>query len=259
MLKPVDLTSSTKPGEGVSVTNIVLLNNVDHADLLVAPGYGAIFGDAVNQTRVFAPEFEALQREYPILFRRDASGAYFSVVLLGLDRDENLFLDQDKWRANYVPAAHRRGPFSIGVQADQPLGAERDPMINVDLDHPRVAAGAGERVFRRHGGSAPLLEEASRALAVVFDGLEREASMFSAFEDTGLIEPVAIDVTVGEGLRYDIEDVHALSRDKLANLDGTSLERLHRAGWLAAAFHAVSSLANIDRIIALKTAKGTGA
>lgn len=241
------------------MTNIVLLNNIDHAELLVAPGYSAAFGDAVNQTRVFAPEFEALQREYPILFRRDAAGAYFSVVLLGLDRDENLFLDQDEWRARYVPAAHRRGPFSIGVQAGLPLGAERDPMINVDLDHPRVTANIGERVFRRHGGSSPFLEEASRALAIVFDGLEREASMFAAFEEAGLIEPVAIDITVGEGRRYDIEDVHALSREKLSALDGAAIDRLNRAGWLAAAFHAVSSLANIDRIIALKTSEGAQA
>lgn len=240
------------------MTNIVLLNNVDHAELVVATGFGRTYGDAVNQTRVFPAEFEALQREYAILFRRDASGAYLSIILLGLDRDENLFLDQDQWGAHYVPAGHRRGPFSIGVQAGQPIGAERDPMINIDLDHPRVTAASGERVFRRHGGSAPLLEEASRALSVVFDGLEREASMFAAFEEADLIEPVAVDITVGDGLRYDIADVHALSRDKLAALDGAKLERLHRAGWLAAAFHAVSSLANIDRVIALKTAKGMG-
>ena len=259
LLKPVDLTSSTKPSEGKSLTNIVLLNNVDHADLLVAPGYGAAFGDAVNQTRVFAPEFEALQREYPILFRQDASGTYFSVALLGLDRDENLFLDHDEWRARYVPAAHRRGPFSIGVQAGRPPGAEREPMINVDLDHPRVTMKIGERIFRRHGGSSQFLEEASRALGVVFDGLEREASMFSAFEEAGLLEPVTIDITVGEGRRYDIEDVHALSREKLNALDGAALERLNRAGWLAAAFHTVSSLANIERIIALKASKGAHA
>lgn len=45
------------------MTDIVLLNNIDHAQLRVAQGYGAAFGDAVNQALVFPTEFEALQRD----------------------------------------------------------------------------------------------------------------------------------------------------------------------------------------------------
>lgn len=236
------------------MTTIALLNNIDHADLRVTGGYGADFGDAVNQTRVFPAEFEALQREYPILFRRDEAGACYSVVLLGLDRDENLFLHNGEWRARYVPAAHRRGPFSIGVEAGW-RGSAQEPKINVDLDHPRLGDGDGEPVFLRHGGSAPCLEQASAALAVVYDGLEREASMFASFDAAGLIEPVAIDITLGDGARYDLDGVNALSRERLAGLSEPALADLHRAGWLAAAFYAASSLGNLDTLIALKTAK----
>lgn len=236
------------------MTNIVLLNNIEHADLRVRGGYGAEFGDAVNQTRVFPAEFQALQREYPILFRRDGAGAYYSVVLLGLDRDENLFLRGDDWRARYVPASHSRGPFSIGVQPGQ-AEAEREPKINVDLDHPRLRDGTGDPVFLRHGGEAPRLDQARAALSVVYDGLGREASMFAAFDAARLIEPVAIDITVGEADRYDLEGVYALSQDRLNRLEADALNGLHQAGWLATAFHAAGSLGNIDHLIALKAAK----
>ena len=74
--------------------NRVLLNNVDHADLRVIAGHGATFGDAINQALILPTEFEAAQREYPILIRKDDAGGYQAVVLLGLDRDENLFLDE---------------------------------------------------------------------------------------------------------------------------------------------------------------------
>ena len=73
----------------------ILLNNVDHRDLRVAVGHHARYGDAINQTRVFPAEFEELQRDYAILLRRDEHGALFATVLLGLDPDENLFLDGD--------------------------------------------------------------------------------------------------------------------------------------------------------------------
>lgn len=234
------------------MTTIALLNNVDHADLRVTGGYGANFGDAVNQTRVFPAEFEALQREYPILFRRDGAGGFYSVVLLGLERDENLFLHANEWRARYVPAAHRRGPFSIGVEAGQ-SGPAHEPKINVDLDHPRL--GAGEPVFLRHGGSAPCLEQARDALALVYDGLKREPSMFESFDVAGLIEPVAIDISLDDGARYDFDGFYALSRARLTGLADAALADLHRAGWLAAALFAASSLGNLDTLIALKTSK----
>ena len=97
------------------MTNRVLLNNVEHRDLRVVTRHSVDFGDAINQVLVFPTEFEDLQREYPILFRRDAEGNIQAVALLGLDRDENLFLDGEGWHARYVPAVQRCGPFSIGL------------------------------------------------------------------------------------------------------------------------------------------------
>ena len=93
----------------------VLLNNVDHHDVRVLLERGRLFGDAVNQTMVFPTEFEALQREYPIVFRRDPAGVYRAIALLGLEPDENLYLDGSSWSARYVPALMQRGPFSIGL------------------------------------------------------------------------------------------------------------------------------------------------
>lgn len=239
------------------MSHIVLLNNIDHGDLRVMGGYEDRFGDSVNQTRVFPAEFEALAREYPILFRREAEGAFYAVVLLGLDRDENLFLQGGEWKARYVPAAHRRGPFSIGLQAQRSDGPQ-DPKINVDLSHARIH-DAGDPVFLRHGGAAPPLVEASQALSVVYDGLEREAAMFAAFEAAEVIEPVAVDVTIGEGQRYDIDGVHAVSRDRLTEMGDPALIALHRSGWLAQAFQAAFSLGNLDKLIALKATKASRA
>src|ERR1044072_4866376 len=100
------------------MTTRPLLNNVDHHDLRVIVGHSAAFGDAINQALVFPTEFDAVQREYPILFRRDAAEGLQAVALLGLDRDENLFLDEAGWHARYVPAGQQRGPFPIGLRQD---------------------------------------------------------------------------------------------------------------------------------------------
>ncbi|RHW19099.1 peptide ABC transporter permease [Sphingomonas gilva] len=233
------------------MTSTVLLNNVDHHDLRVIPGHGAAFGDNINQVRVFPTEFEELQREYPIFFRRDGEGALAAVALLGLDRDENLFLDEAGWQARYVPATQRRGPFRIGRPADG------EPVIHVDLDHPRLSREEGLPLFLPHGGNAPSLEQAAGVLRIIHDGLAVLPAMFAAFEQAGLIEPVAVEIQLSDARRYTLPGLHAVSEERLAALDGQALARLHRDGFLRLAFLAAASLANVHRLIDLKNRRAT--
>jgi hypothetical protein len=234
------------------MTKTVLLNNIDHGDLKVLTGHGPAFGDDINQVLIFPTEFEDIQREYPIFFRRDANGDFQSVALLGLDRDENLFLEGGAWQARYVPAIQQRGPFSIGLQ-DPASGAE--PMIHVDLDHPRVSRTEGEPLFLPAGGNSPLLQHIARMLGVVLDGLEVSKPMFAAFESLDLLEPVAVEIQLDDRQRYDLPNLHTIAPARLAALKGEELERLHAAGLLRAAYFVMSSLGNVNRLIDLKNRK----
>ncbi|MBM7404706.1 MULTISPECIES: SapC family protein [Sphingomonas] len=230
------------------MTNIVLLNNVDHADLTVAIGHGPEFGDAVNQTLVFPTEWEEAQREYPILFRRGDDGRLQSVLLLGFDRDENLFLGDGVWDGRYVPALHQRGPFSIGLQASED-GAEAEPMIHVDLDHPRVGGAQAQAIFLPHGGNSPYLDAMTGVLRRIHAGVLVADPMFEAFEAHGLIQPIALEVTLSETKRYTLDGFLTIDAERLSALEGPALHSLHQRGFLQAAFWAVSSLANVARLI----------
>lgn len=227
----------------------VLLNNVDHHDIRVVQGGGERFGDRVNQAVVFPTEYEELQREYPIIFRRDPDGAYRSITLLGLDPDENLFLGEAGWLARYVPALMQRGPFSIGVPA---AGGEGEPMIHINLDHPRVSRTEGERVFLDQGGNAPYLDHVAGVLRAIYVGVEASKPMFAAFEELDLIEPVTIEIKLDDARQYNLPDCHTIRQDRLRRLDGASLDRLHQTDFLRPAIWAASSLGNIARLIELK-------
>jgi hypothetical protein len=233
----------------------VLLNNVDHQDLKVAPLHGREFGDSVNQMLVFPTEFEALQREYPIFFRRGEDEAWQAVVLLGLDREENLFLEADgSWNGRHVPALAARGPFSIGLERG-PGGAAGEPMIHIDLDDPRVGTDAGEPLFLPQGGNSPYLQEIARRLGDIWDGMEVAPEMFAAFEAAGLIEPVQIEILLSDTERYDLADYSSIAPDRLAALDGETLVALNQPGHLRAAFLVLASQGNVERLIARKTLK----
>lgn len=225
------------------MTDRVPLDNIDHADLKVAIRYGVDAGDAVNQMLVFPTEFEQVQREYPIVFRQQ-DDAFYAVALLGLDLDENLFLDGDEWRARYVPAIRQRGPFSL-----------EDGRIHIRLDDPRVGPGKGEPLFLRHGGQAPYLQHIARVLDVVAEGRRSMAPTFAALAEAGLLHPTQIAIDLGDGQSYVVPDIHVVAQDRLAALDGTTLERLSQSGVLRIAYMAAASLENINHLIALRQAR----
>jgi hypothetical protein len=227
----------------------VLLNNVDHADIRVVMDRGAAFGDAVNQSVVFATEFEELQRDYAILFRRDPAGVYRATVLLGLETDENLYLDGARWDARYIPALMNRGPFSIGVPSPGEVG---EPMIHVDLSHPRISRGEGAPVFLDHGGNAPLLDQVAGLLQRIYVGTQVGSAMFAAFEAHDLIEPVELRIETDAGRRYTVPDCYTIAQDRLAALDAAALAALHRDDFLRLAIWVASSLGNIAGLVERK-------
>jgi hypothetical protein len=231
------------------MTDPILLNNVDHADLRVVVDRGAAFGDAVNQSVVFATEFEELQRDYAILFRRDLAGVYRATVLLGLEADENLYLDGTRWDARYIPALMSRGPFSIGVPAPGEAG---EPMIHVDLSHPRISRERGAPVFLDHGGNAPLLDQVAGVLQRIYIGTQVGPAMFAAFEQHDLIEPIELRIETDEGRRYTVPDCYTIAQDRLAALDGAALAALHRDDFLRLAVWVASSLGNVAGLVERK-------
>jgi hypothetical protein len=233
--------------------NNVQINNVDHADLRVSPRAGAKFGDAVNQALVFPVEFEELQREFPIIFRRRESGLQ-AYALLGFDRDENLFLSDDVWTSRYVPASLRRGPFSIGLTPTSADGAPGEPMVHVDMDDPRVGDSDGLPLFLDHGGNTPYLDHITDVLGMLYQEMESAPAFYSALDEAGLLTPVTLSVDVSEDRRYTVPDVSVVDIERLAAVEGELLERLYRSGVLRLATLAASSLGNMQQLIARKRA-----
>ncbi len=235
------------------MSQAVLLDNVAHPDLKLITRYSAALGDKVNLALVVPTEFAEVQREYPILFRQSETGAFQAFALLGFDKDENLYLDDKGWHAHYIPAIQARGPFLIGFR-DQAVEGEirKEPMIMVDLDHPRISRTEGEPLFQRHGGHAPALERIVDILRTLHTGTEANAAMFAAFEAAGLLAPLEIEIRLDQTTQYNLPGFFSISMEALDQLDGDSLKQLNSTGFLALAFHVATSMGNMSRLIDMK-------
>lgn len=232
----------------------VLLNNITHKDLKVVTRYAEKFGDNVNCVLTFPTEFADVQREYPILFmKKPESDEFQSVALLGLAKNENLFLTDAGWNASYVPAMMARGPFLIGFQERNIDGqVEKSSVIHVDLEHPKVSETEGEPVFLPHGGNSPYLERIAEMLRGIQDGLAISQQMFAVFSNMELLEMVNIDIQVNETEHYNLSEYYTINEEKLANLSGEELEKLNKSGFLQCAFLVIASMHNIKKLIDMK-------
>lgn len=231
-----------------------LLNNVTHRDLRVATRFGDEFGDSIGLVPAYPTEFAELQREYPIFLRREReSGQWQAVAVLGFDARENLYLQEGQWNAGYLPGAIARGPFLIGFQQQNIDGESRnEPVIHVDMDHPRVGIQEGEPVFLAHGGNTPYLEHITAVLRGIRDGIAIAPEMFAAFDAEGLIVPMPMEVQLNGQHRVALKGLHGIDRERLAALGSEALHRLHRAGYLEGAYLLLASMHNLRRLMAEK-------
>ncbi|WP_078083292.1 SapC family protein [Microbulbifer mangrovi] len=239
--------------------NYVLLNNVEHADLKVVEQYSCEAGDGAAAVMTFPTEFENIQREYPILLRKNPEDDTFqAVAILGLQKGESLFLAEGEnspangWTGNYVPAMVARGPFIIGFQEGSENNDNAQPMVFVDLEHPRLSRTRGTPLFKEFGGNSAYLEHISGVLRIIHQGAEVARAMFSALDEVGLIEPVSINVDLKNGDKHQLSGYYTVSEERLNALSGETLHALNAAGYLRGVFLMIASLGNIEHLVARK-------
>ncbi len=238
------------------MTNHVLLNNVDHKDLKVITTRSAAYGDNVQCAITFSWEFRSIQAHYPVFFSKSGeTGEFTAVAMFGFEEKENLFLSDEGWDANYIPLMIRREPFLIGFQQPGASGgSEREPVIHVNIDSPRVSESDGEAAFLAHGGISPYLEQTNSILNTINEGYSVHQLFLEALAEHNLLEPFALDIQLDDGSQNRLMGFHTINEEALSELSGDVLGSLNEKGFLLPIYMALASLSNIRELIARKNA-----
>jgi hypothetical protein len=232
--------------------NFALLNNIAHKDLRVVREHSAQYGDNEMSAVTFPQEFRAIQNEYPIFFQKNSeNGKFMPVALLGLRQNENLFLTDRGWDAQYIPASVKRRPFLIGIQPARPDQDTQQPsrMVYVDMDSPRVSNTAGEAVFLPHGGYSPYLESIVDVLEYIHYGTELNERFADALLQYELLEVVTLEITLKNGSRNNLAGLYTINEEKLNALDGNAVAGLHSKDYLEFIYMVLASHANVIKLI----------
>ena len=230
------------------------LNIEQHKNLGYSEKYGAEYGHQVGAVIVLPNEFAKAQREYPILFRKDPKdGRFFPVALLGLEENENLFLNENStWSTRYIPLAMKQGPFLIGLQQHE---TEQRLAIYADLNDSRVQQNAAPALFNADGTASSTLNEMRDILSARHKGSELVEPMIEAFLKHDLLERVMLEIDLANGATINFDAGYTVHIEKLFALESDAVIELHKSGFLSLAYNVADSVNNIQSLIDIKNAK----
>ncbi|MEP4149426.1 MAG: SapC family protein [Halioglobus sp.] len=234
-----------------------ILNNVDHKNLRVLTQPSAYPGNNIMCVLAMPSEFRDLQAEYPIFLHKDeASGRFLPMAMLGLEKNENLYLGDKGWNAAYLPLMIARGPFLIGFQ-ESGSGTERQKkmVISIDVDDSRVSESAGEPLFQPFGGNSNYTDHIAEVLQRIDQGQAEIQQFCEALQRHDLIEPFSLDIKLDNDVQHKMEGFYTLNEEKLAALDGDTLSEFSRAGILQAAYMILASFSSIRNLVNFKNAR----
>lgn len=225
-----------------------------HKTLGYVEKYGSEYGHQVGAVLIFPNEFAKVQRELPILFRKDSeTGRFFPVALLGFEENENLFLNENSiWDARYIPLAVRQGPFLIGLQQQ---GAEQRLAIYADLNDSRIQKNMAPALFNDDGNASATLNEMRDVLSARHQGSELLEPMIEAFLKYNLLERVILEIGLSHGAAIKFDAGYTVHVENLIGLESDAVVALHKSGFLSLAYNVADSVNNIQRLVDIKNAK----
>lgn len=214
------------------MTNIVVLNNQTHRTLRVQVGAAANLGDNQHFVQVTVREFPFLVAHYPILLSKDSStGAFYCGAMLGIDKDENLFLDGGD---TYRPLNLQRVPFHT-------VGSD----LAIDLDSPRVGQNKGEPLFDENGEPTPYLKSIMATFLELRSAIEMTKVFIESLMKLKLVEPIDIDVGFDDGTKRDLVGLYTVNQDTLKRLPDATVIDLFRRGYLQLIYLMIASLKQV--------------
>jgi hypothetical protein len=236
------------------MANHQLLDNITHKDLHIITEHGVEYGDNTSYGHVFVAEFQDVQAHYPIFFQKNSNTGHFeAIALFGLGNEENLFVNDRGWQANYIPISIKKRPFLIGFQETVNNGVvSQDPVVHIDMDSPRISYNQGEPIFLEQGSQSPYLQQITSTLVAVNQGHEETKTFIETLLQYDLLEAVEIKIALDDDSKHNMDFLYTINEEKLATLADGVILTLHKNGYLKSINMVLASMSNMSDLIERK-------
>lgn len=213
----------------------------DHIDASHVAGLNSMFVTAV--------EFSDVCKEYPLVFVRAGTDPQSGqadiapVAVFGLAQGENLFVENGRWRADYVPAVLRAYPFAMAQVNEQNYA------VCIEPSWAGFSQTEGTPLFDEAGAPTEYLKEMQQFLEKLEIEVQRTRLAGRKLAELDLLREMRFDATLPDGNKLTVDGFLAVDEAKFAALPDDKVLELHRSGLLGLIHAHQVSLGNMTRLL----------
>lgn len=231
------------------MTNIVAVKKDQHQNLKVSSKRDLSQFAGQHIAPVNVREFAQASTSYPIVLIHDEqSNQYRSVAMLGLETGENLYLDDNKWQAIYVPQAFSTIPFSLGLDPDK----EQTLTSCIDLDSPFVGEDKDVALFDENGEETEFYKSMHDQLGRLYESEVATQNFVKMLEENDLLQELELKIDVNDGQNKRLVGLFGINDKKLTELADDKVLEMHKSGAFMAIYAMLSSAGQINRLAQLR-------
>lgn len=231
------------------MTNIVAVKKDQHKNLKVSSKRDLTQFAGQHIAPVNVREFGQASTSYPIVLIHDEqSKQYRSIAMLGLETGENLYLDDSKWQAIYVPQAFSNIPFSLGLDPDK----EQTLTSCIDLDSPFVGEDKDVALFDENGEETEFYKSMHDQLGRLYESEVATQNFVKMLEENDLLQELELKIDFTDGQNKRLVGLFGINDKKLTELADDKVLEMHKSGAFMAIYAMLSSAGQINRLAQLR-------
>ncbi len=222
---------------------IVPLHQEKHAQLKVKSGYDLSLVENRHLLPLVMHEVVAASIEYPVLLAKNPENNKFQfIAMMGLEEQENLFMENSEFVGSYMPGIVTNYPFRLGAANE-----ERDKWIIVFNDESSlINEDEGEALFDENGEDTEYFKNRKKIIGRYYEQSQQTDEMISMFDDLGLLKEQSISVNADKQIT--LTGIHTIDEEALYNLPDEKVLDLHKRGILGVIYAQLRSLGHIRRL-----------
>ncbi|AQS37525.1 SapC [Shewanella psychrophila] len=229
---------------------ITLLEPNKHSNFKVSkPNYSQFSNQHILPITLH--EFSRAATEYPIVFVKNSeTGQFQSVVMLGLQPEQNLSVVNGEWIGSYIPNTVTDYPFAVVLNAEQP-----DKIwIGIKEQSSQVGTEVGDSLFNA-GEETPFFTRRREEIVQHFEQEQATQAILQLIAEKGLFRQQSLTVNI-KGDQRNINGLYMIDEAKLNDLNDDDFLDLKKRGLLGPIYGHLTSLHQVNRLARTEVSKG---
>jgi len=234
------------------MANFVAIKAEKHQNLKISQKRNLAHVAKQHIISLTAAEYAQASSSFPIVLVKNPDSERFrSVAMLGMESEENLFYQNDKWLGLSVPQSIGMTPFALGIDPDK----ENTLTACVDLDSEFVGEDKEIALFEAEGKESELLTNVQNSLGRLYENEKMTESFIKELTENDLLQELELKIDFSTGEKKRLTGFFTVNEDKVKALSDDKVLDFHKRGLFVPIYSMLGSLSQVNRLVQLRNDK----